>query len=40
MIKRAQGSYIRVDLQQNLKDCTVDNLTDAVKRTDKAFYKG
>ncbi|KAF9066154.1 Nse4 C-terminal-domain-containing protein [Rhodocollybia butyracea] len=27
------------DFRQNLKDCTIDNLSDAVKRTDKAFHK-
>ncbi|KIK67293.1 hypothetical protein GYMLUDRAFT_37377 [Collybiopsis luxurians FD-317 M1] len=27
------------EFQQNLKDCTVDDLTDAVKRSDKAFSK-
>ncbi|KAJ3993335.1 Nse4 C-terminal-domain-containing protein [Lentinula boryana] len=26
-------------IRQNIRDCTIDNLTDTVKRADKAFYK-
>ncbi|KAJ3733452.1 Nse4 C-terminal-domain-containing protein [Lentinula guzmanii] len=26
-------------IRQNVRDCTIDNLTDTVKRADKAFYK-